>query len=259
MDYTDTGKVVEALAFQSPETLNTAANAGDTSITIAQSLPPDWQVGATLVIDPHNPTLREAVMITNPPSGSTIPVEALTNSHVAGAPVVNATIVNEYVGPASRWFESMTFTPAGFGYEPYTDTKEAYVTNHGTIRVPLSKPKVAVADVTSVTFQTSVFDDVRTLDLTKAWIQDDYFLEIGLSYPPYTRQGQAVVQYSGGYQTLPDDLTNAVTILAARLYKIRDSGYSDVIGNSDLGILEYKKQIPSDVATIIRRYRRWTV
>lgn len=258
MDYTDVGKVVKALAFQSPETLSGAVIAGATSITINQPPPADWQVGATLVLDSNNPTLRESVEITGPPSGDTIPISATTNAHVVGAPVVNATIVADYVSPASRWFESMTYTPAGFGYEPYTDTKDAYLSREGTLVVPLSKPKVKMSDVTSAIYQPNVWQDPLTLDLSKAWVRDDYFLEIAAPYPFSERRGQITVDYSGGYTNLPDDLTNAVTILAARLYKIRDSGYSDVIGNNDLGVFQYKKPIPSDVETIIRRYRRWT-
>lgn len=257
MDYTDVGKVVQALAFQSPETLDVAVSAGSTSITVSQ-VPADWQVGSTLVLDSHNPALRESVEIAGPPSGDTIPITASQNAHVSGAPVVNATIVANYVSPASDWFNSLTFTPAGFGYETYTDTKEAYLTREGTLEVPLSKPKVVMADVQTASYQPNPFQEPLTLDLSKAWVKDDYFLEIAAPYPFSRRSGQITVDYSGGYMTLPADLANAVTILAARLYKIRDSGYSDVIGNNDLGVFQYKKPIPADVATVIRRYRRWT-
>lgn len=258
MDYTDVGKVVKALAFQSPETLSGAVIAGATSIPISPTIPIDWQVGVTLVLDANNPSLRESVEIMGAPVNNTVPITATQFAHVAGAPVVNATIVADYVSPASQWFDSMTYTPAGFGYESYTDTKDAYLSREGTLVVPLSKPKVKKSDVTSATYQPNVWQDPLTLDLSKAWVRDDYFLEIAAPYPFSERRGQITVNYSGGYVNLPDDLTNAVTILAARLYKIRDSGYSDVIGNNDLGVFQYKKPIPSDVETIIRRYRRWT-
>lgn len=257
--YTSLGQVVEALAFQSPETLLNAAISSATSITLNQSPPSDWQVGSTLVVDGNNPSLRETVTITAPPNGATITVSALTNNHVAGAPVVNGTVANLYVSAASRWFDSQTYVHSGFAYESVTDTKDGYFNPQtGIITVSLTKPLVSLSDVTNATFQGSIWDSVDTLDLSHARIRDDYILEVGASVNYADRRGVASVSYKGGYQTIPDDIQLACTMMAARFYKERDSGYADVVGSAETGIFQYKKAAPADVMAIVETYRRWT-
>jgi hypothetical protein len=257
INYTDVGRVCAALAMQAPETLSAPVTAGATSIQVTPAVPADWQVGSTLVLDSANPTLRETVTITGPPSGQNVPVTATANGHVLGAPVVNATIVAPYPGIASRAWDRWTYNKAGFGYEAWTDTKEGNITNHGTIVVALSKPLVVLSDVTSATFQPSPAAPAATVNLAHAWIKDDFILEAMAPGSFFSRQGMAVVTYSGGYNPIPDDIANAATVIAARMYKERDSGYADVIGNADTGILEYKKAIPSDVLALVQAYRRW--
>lgn len=256
--YTDTGKVAAALAIQSPETLAAPVSTGATSITLNQAPPADWQVGATLILDANNPTLREMVTITGAPSGANVSVSATVNAHVLGIPVVNGTLLANYPGSASRMFDSLTYTPAGFAYETVTEIKSAYYANNGLIVVPLSKPVVAIGDVISAIFQIDPLNPANTLDLTKAWVRDGYILEIVPAQSYCRHEGMATVTYKGGYSPVPDDIALAVTMLAARLYKERDSGYSDVIGNSDMGIVQYKKALPADVAAIVQKYRRWT-
>lgn len=256
--YTDLASVVRALAFQSPETLGTAATAGTTSITLNVAPPSDWQVGSTLVVDANNPTLAETVTIEAAPSGTAVTISALVNNHAAGAPVINGTIANDYVTAASRWFDSQTYVRSGFAYEPVTDTKEAYIDRDGYVEVPLSKPKVVMSDVTSVTFQATPMSEVLTLDLTKGWILDNYFLKIAPENYIPTRNGLITVTYSGGYNPVPDNIQWAVTNMAARFYKERDSGYSDVIGSADTGIFQYKKAMPADVKAVVLSYMRWT-
>lgn len=257
INYTDAGKVAAALSFQAPETLNASVNSGATSITLNNPPPSDWQVGSTLILDANNPTLRETVTISAAPIGSTIPISATVNAHVQDSPVIDGTLVENYVSAASRWFDSLTFTPAGFGFESYTDEKESYVTNQGYIVIPLSKPVVKLSDITSVTFQSTPIVPADTLNLTKARIRNSCVLEIVPSNLYCERSGIATVNYSGGFNPIPDDISLAVTMLAARLYKERDSGYSDVIGSAETGIFQYKKALPADVNAIVQRYRRW--
>ena len=255
--YTDSGRVAQALAFQAPETLNAAVSAGATSITLASVLPQDWTIGSTLILDINNPTLREPATIQNI-VGNTITVSAISNAHVAGSPVVNGTLVTNYVSAASRWFDAVTYNTTGFAFESITDTKIGNLDNDGTLLVPLSKPLVLMPNVVSVTFQPTVSDPVDTLDITKAWIESKYMLRIAVSKDYYPRQGMATVNYSGGYNPIPDDITQAVTVIAARMYKQRDSGYSDVIGSADTGLMQYTKAVPPDVKLIMNKYRRWT-
>ena len=256
--YTDAGKIIAALAFQSPETLSQAISAGATSITLNQNAPTDWQAGSSLVLDSGNPTLRETVTITGAPSGAIVPISTTVNAHVLGCPVMNATLVANYPAAASRYFDSLTWNNAGFAYESWTDLKSGYFDNRGYIVVPLSKPLVKIADVTSVTFQPTPMYPADILDLTKAWIRDGYFLEVTPANYYNLREGLATVVYKGGYNPLPDDIAWAVTVIAARMYKERDSGYSDTIGSQEMGTLTYKKALPADVVAVVNRYKRWT-
>lgn len=257
--YTDAGRVAAALAFQSPETLSAGISAGAVSITLYQSAPGDWQLGSTLVLDINNPALRETVTITAAPSDVDISISACVNSHAAGCPVVNVTAVEPYTAQASRWFDSLTYNKLGFAYEAVTEAKEAYIDNDGYLIVPLSKPLVALSDITSVTFQPTPLDPAQTVDLTKAWVENGNVLRAVPVVSSPNRRGMASASYTGGFNPLPDDLVLAVTMLAARLYKERDSGYSDVVGSADTGIMQYKKALPADVNAVVQRYRRWTV
>jgi hypothetical protein len=260
INYTDVGRVVRALAFQSPELVagDGSLVVGSTQISLNQTVPADWQVGTSLGIDMNNQDLFEVVQITSIPSNSQIIVTPLTQNHASGTPIVNVTAVIPYVSAASRWFDSVTYYEAGFGYEPITDKKTAYIDNEGFIVVPLSKPIVKIENVTSITFQSSPLDQADTLDLSKAWIEDRYFLKIATMKPYYRKNGMTNVQYSGGFNPVPDDIVQAVTVMAARMYKERDSGYSDVIGSAETGLVKYKKAAPADVQVIINKYRRWT-
>lgn len=255
--YTDAGRVAQALAFQSPETLNGAVAIGATSITLNTTLPADWTIGSTLILDVNNPSLRETVTV-SAISGNTLTVSAVKNAHATGSPVVNGTIVSNYVSPASRWFDTVTYNKNGIGYETITDTKTAYINNDGFITVPLSKPIVQLADVVNITFQPTPLDPIDTLDLTKAWVEDNYFLSVAPTNNYSGRKGLATVTYSGGYNPIPDDIVQAVTVMAARFYKERDSGYSDVIASTETGVLQYQKSMPADVKMIVDKYRRWT-
>lgn len=257
--YTDVGRVVRALAFQSPETVSGTSDlpAGSTTITVSQNIPSLWQVGDTLAIDANSDTNFEMVTITAIPSLNQFNVTALTKSHSAGAPVVNATAVTPYIGAASRWFDSVTYTPEGFAYETVNETKKAVVDSDGFVLVSLSKPLVDINDVMDVTFQNTPLDPIDTLDVTKAWVESDFLLRIAALNSYYSRSGMATITYNGGFNPIPDDITQAVTVIAARMYKQRDSGYSDSIGSPDTGVMTYQKAMPADVKLIVNKYRRW--
>lgn len=273
INYTDTGKVATALAVQSPEILSSVANVGDTQITVSTllnkgaipqygDLPPlmpnDWQVGSRLILDATNDGLYEVVTITGLIQGNTVPISALQYTHSVGATVMNGTQIERYIGAASRWFDTQTHNKFGFGYEPITETKEAYINNNGNVVVPLSKPIVKLADVQSISFQGGLIYGFDTLSLQYARIRDSYFLEVVPQRNYVVKSGMATITYSGGYNPIPDDIVLATTVMAARFYKERDSGYSDAIGNSDLGLITYKKSCPADIKMTISNYKRWT-
>lgn len=255
--YTDVGRVARSLAMQAPEYITSPVSSGGTIILLNQ-VPSDWQVGMSLLIDGNNPSIDESVTITSINS-NTINVSALKYNHVANAPVINITQLNDFISPASRWFDGVTNTSAGFGYESITETKEATINRDGYIVVPLSKPIVNMSNVTSATFQATPIDNVDTLNLQQGWITDGYFLRVVPTNYYSVKRGQITVTYSGGFTTIPDDIIQAVTVMAARFYKEKDSGYSDVIGSSDMGIMSYKKAMPADVKETVKNYKRWVI
>jgi len=253
--YTDVSRVVRALGMQSPENLTAIATVGAITITL-NKVGPDWQVGMNLIIDANNPTSFETVTITAI-NGLVLSITALVNSHVINAPVINITQLNDFIAPASRWFDSVCNTPAGFGYESVTETKEAVINSNGYISVPLSKPTVVIADISSAMFQQTPMDTVDAMILSQGWIIDDFFFDVMPSNNYTVKRGMMTVTYMGGFNPIPQDIVQAVTVMAARFYKEKDSGYSDVIGTVDGGIMTYKKAMPSDVNAVVTAYTRW--
>lgn len=274
INYTDTGKVATALAVQAPEILSSSASAGDTQIAVStllnnntipqygdspQLMPNDWQVGTRLIIDANNADTYEVCTITGQLEGNTVKITALRYAHARGTTIMNGTQIERYVPAASRWMDTQTFyKDYGLSYEEVTEEKEGYINNNGILVVPLSKPVVKISDVQNITFKYSLVLPSDTLNLQYARIRNNYFLEIMPNQVYNVRNGMATITYSGGYNPIPDDIIMATTVMAARFYKERDSGYSDAVGSSDLGIITYKKACPSDVKAVIQRYRRWT-
>lgn len=74
------------------------------------------------------------------------------------------------------------------------------------------------------------------------------------------------ITYSGGYGTettpfvtiigMPEDVVDAVTVLAVRFYKEEKSGLTDAIGVAELGTMQYTKAIPSRVREMADPYKR---
>lgn len=240
---------------QSPESLALTASIGNTSLTLNSAAPQDWQIGSTIGIDSYNANNAEVVTITSV-NNAIIGISALTKNHISGAPVINVNIVNDFISPASRWFDNVTNNDAGYAYETWLDSKEAYIDNKGYIVAPLDKPLVAIGDVISATFQCTPMDPIDTLNIAYARIKADHFLQVVAQNSYSENSGVITVNYKGGFSPIPDDIVQAVTVMACRFYKERDSGYSDVIGSSDTGILEYKKAMPADVKIVVDNYRR---
>jgi hypothetical protein len=245
------------MGMQTPEYLTVLANVGAITITVNQ-VPADWQIGMFLLLDASNSTIDEQVTITSI-SGLNVGITALVNSHTVNAPLVNITQLAEFIGPASRWFDGVTNTLAGFGYESVTEVKMARINNDGYITVPLSKPLVLLANVTSATFQPTPLDPVDTLVLTQGWIVENFYLDVIPTNTYAVLKGLATITYMGGYSPMPLDITQAVTVMAARFYKEKDSGYSDVVGSAEMGTFSYKKAMPLDVKVIVDTYTRWVI
>jgi len=68
------------------------------------------------------------------------------------------------------------------------------------------------------------------------------------------------VSYAGGLAvdaaSLPADLVEAATVMAARMYKEARTGLTDAMGVMELGSLVYSKAIPERVRLMLAPYRR---
>lgn len=77
---------------------------------------------------------------------------------------------------------------------------------------------------------------------------------------------QIRISYNGGYGTesgspsiitgLPEDIINAVTVLAVRFYKEEKGGLTDAIGVAELGTMQYTKAMPTRVVEMMKPYKR---
>lgn len=129
--------------------------------------------------------------------------------------------------------------------------------------------KVIVNSVTKFEYRFSPRTDWVTADLSAVVINNHrqvtaYGIAGLRSVPCWVR-----LTYSGGYGTeatpyvsltgMPEDVINAVTVLAVRFYKEEKSGLTDAIGVAELGTLQYTKAIPERVFEMARPYRRLVV
>ncbi|GMA49323.1 hypothetical protein GCM10025857_06800 [Alicyclobacillus contaminans] len=158
--------------------------------------------------------------------------------------------------------DQLTYTPAG-GWA-YTDqvtiTRIAKVSHDGSIL--LSVDHTPVQQVYSLTYQTDPFDAAWSVPANQIWWDDgSYIIRAYLGgMAPLVRfqRVRVTVEYAGGYpdDEMPADIRRSTSILAARLWKEKDSGYSDVIGSTDFGILQYTKAAPKDVLAMLQQRRR---
>jgi hypothetical protein len=232
--------------------LTVAAAATHTSITV-NIVPPNWTINTKLLIDAAGQP--ETVTVTAI-AGLAISVTALAYAHAAGCSVFNATILSGYIGPASRYFDEETRYNAGWASEAWTDVKEAKIDNCGNVSVALGKPYAEIADVTSVSIRNMHSNQISALDLTNAFI-NGFFLVVPAKYLLGERKCIATVEYTGGFDPLPDFVPWATSVIAARMYRERQTGYSDTTGSAETGMISFKKALPPDVYDIIIRNRRW--
>lgn len=250
--YTNVFEVAKALSIQSPEKLNSNADVGNTIITLNHAAPNDWVTGSQLLLDSNSATLQETVTI-SAVAGSQITVTAITKPHNVGCPVINVTLLSGYPAIASRYIDRYTNMSEGYALEEVTETKDAIFSNDGSVTIVLSKPVVTNVISCSIVIPPNM-SNVQ-LDVGKTWIEEQFFLK-SIYHVSGVRYAQAQVRYFGGYQTLPDDIVWATTVLAARFYKERDSGYSDTIGNIEMGVIQYKRSLPADIAEVLNSLRR---
>lgn len=122
--------------------------------------------------------------------------------------------------------------------------------------------KPAIKSVSSFSFQENIIGQAYTVDTSRVEYVGlkvrAYPTSIGFDYPCKCR---VTISYTGGFSgsaaSLPDDLQELCTLLAIRLYREHETGYSDVIGIPELATKVYSKAWPirleSQLDTFIRK------
>lgn len=274
--YTDAARVAASLRLVPDTTLVAVCVAGAGTISVASVTSAGGVAlypGMSLALDQYNPGLREVVQINGQVTGTgpyTVPITPTLYAHGQGAPVKEVSAIGDVIGAASRMVDDATFTVAGaFAQQSWTETVEGQATTDGRIFALVSGRGVSA--VSSFTWQGSPTDAAITIQAPSiTW--DDYRIYgwpggapvtstgswAGTTPYPHYKSLYVTVSYTAGYSPIPDDLARSATVLAARLFKEGDTGFSDVLANQDLGILQYKKGIPRDVEVLLRPWKRWT-
>lgn len=261
MNYCNEAQVASALGINPTDTLGSAVLAGATTIDITTN--GTYYPGQRLAIDYfQDDTVGEVVFIKSISGTTYTLVNPVANDHVQGAPIVEVTAITKVLASASRSVDDLTYySNVGFNQETITENIRGFVRNDGSILIPAKKP--IVQSVSSLTLQNTPMDTpvsvpVGNLDIN-GYNVTAYLLNTSFAPCSGSREVKVALSYVGGFTTIPDDIVRSAIVLAARFYKEKDSGFSDVIGNADLGIMQYKKSAPAEVMAMLKNYIRVTV
>lgn len=253
--YTDIASVVRALDTQNPMLLTASVAAGATALSLSQIMP-GLTIGSTLLLD-MNGSNNETVTVTAI-NGASVACSAVLHAHPQGCPVTDVTTLKQYLAPASRFIDEATCWHGGFAYEDVTESLNAMIRTRYMV-ISLSKPFVDASDVQTVSMLNPDYPESSVpIDASRAWVENGYVLYVPVPYAVGPMPARACVTYKGGFKTIPADIAQATAVMAARMYKERNSGYSDVVADSATGTIGYTKAMPADVAMIVRRRSRWT-
>lgn len=209
--------------------------------------------GQTLAIDYFSPPTREVATVQSV-NGQTVTLMGnLMNAHPQGAPVKEVTSMTDVVSAASRYFDDVCYAQNSFDLEQVTETRNGIVDKDGNLIVSISK--ILAQSISSLSYVQFIGDTPTTIVPADVDISNRFFVLAQVGLP--MGNIQATITYTGGLNPIPGDIQRATTVLACRMWKEKDSGFSDVIGSSDTGILQYKKGLPNDVALIVKHYQRW--
>lgn len=241
--------------------LATPVNAGDVQLTTDR--PVSLAAGACLLVGYREQVGETATVSAVSSDGTTVTLAGpLTQTHPAGTWLLDATPFPSVLEAASRLVDQLTYTPAG-GWafaDHVTITCSVKVSRDGV--AVFAVDHTPVKRVYSMTVQASPCDPVWDIPASQVWWDDgSYIVEAHLGDVGdllALRTVRVTITYAGGYtdDEMPADIKRATAILAARLWKEKDSGYSDVIGSTDFGILQYTQAAPKDVLAMLQPRRR---
>lgn len=239
-----------ARQLNTPDTMHTSAaiSAGDTQITLS-IVQQGVTVGSQLCVD-FNGTNAETVAVSDI-EGTTVTVSAFQFPHLLNVPVADVTTISDYLAPASRYFDSVMWRPQGFAQESVTETLDGFI-RRGELVAYLGKPEVSTVASAQIMAPYAL---AQPIDLEESYILGGDAFHAPM--PMYSNGPVSVeLSYTGGYSPLPADIAHATSVIAARMYKQRDSGFSDAIASDATGTYVYNKELPNEVKQLIPRYRR---
>ncbi|MFT8930021.1 MAG: hypothetical protein ABF969_11865 [Sporolactobacillus sp.] len=257
--YATVNDVASVLTLPATATLKNTVNVGETTLTTTQVV--NITPGALLLVGYKGQVSELATVLSA--SGDTITLQdPLSVQHGTGTILLDVTPFPDVVEAASRLVDDLTLTPAeGWAYADHIqETHRVKVDRNGDLTFSVNRTPVSA--VQAISYQGMPFEDVYNIAPERAWFEDgSYIVHVltGWDVPstPFVR-AKVTVTYTGGYtpETMPADIKRSTAMLAARLWKEKDSGYSDVIGNTDFGILQYTQAAPKDVLAMLQRHKR---
>lgn len=261
-DYTDAAAVAADLDLAPDTQLAAPVAAGATTLSVASTTLAGGRtlyVGMSLALDQFNPAVREVVQVTGAATGGgpyTVPVTPVANAHPAGAPVRECSTLVPVVTAACRLVDDLCRQPPqafGPGPQTLTETVEGFPLPDGSVRLLASG-----RNLQSIQSATWVVDPATDQPQpVTSFRLDDYVVTVyGVALFPVFKRALFTLTYTYGFAPIPADITRAGTVLAARLWKERESGYADVVGTAETGILQYKRGVPKEVELLLARWKR---
>lgn len=263
--YTDAAAIAAALRLAPDTILATPAGVSAVSLSLTANQVAGFGgifTGMYLALDQFSSAVREVVQVTGIVTGTgpyAVPVTATLFAHGQGAPVKEVSQLQDVVGVASRMVDDATFTaPGAFGAQTLTETISSQGLSDGRLFTRVTGRNVTA--ITAIAWRFTPSDVLITLDSTQCTFDDYQVWSWPYQALPWSFNKDVLVTltYTSGYNPIPDDLKRAAAVIGARMFKEGDTGFSDVIGNSDMGLLQYKKGIPGDIALMLKPWRRWT-
>lgn len=260
--YATVHDVASALDLPATATLMNAANVGETTLQVSQVV--NIAPGALLLVGYKGQVSELSTVLST--SGDVITLEdPLSTQHGVGTILLDVTPFPDVVESASRMVDDLTWTPAeGWAYESVSaEMHKVKADKNGDLTFALNKTPVNA--IQAISYQGMPFEDVYNIVPERAWFEDgSYIVHVftGRDVPslPLTL-AKVTVTYAGGYtpDTMPADIKRSTASIAARLWKEKDSGFSDMIGNQEMGTFIYSKAVPPDVISMLQRHKRVSV
>jgi len=185
--------------------------------------------------------------------------------HAVSGSSVDDGLLGLCVTAASRgWDRFCTGVPDAVDYFKTDDVVDEKLTGQIDYlgkRIICYPHKPIINSVSAFSYQYTVVDEVHTVPVARIEAigpRVDAFPE---SLPSeFPRNCRITISYNGGLGTaitdLPEDMQEAVAILAVRFYREAETGLTDQIGVAELSTLVYTKALPVRVAHLIEYYRR---